>query len=247
MDRLAGKVSLITGGTRGMGAAHARLFVSEGSRVVLTDMLEDEGEALAAELGSDALFLKHDVASRDDWTRVVGESEARFGPITIAVNNAGVLGPSAMTADLSDEDWDRIIAINQTGVFYGMRSVIPSMLRAGIGSIVNISSVAGTGVPRGAPNLAYVASKFAVRGMTKLVAGQYGKHGIRANAVLPGFIETPMATAVGSQRGLREQMTMLRRIGEPGEVSELVLFLASDAASYITASDHLIDAGLMAE
>lgn len=247
MGRVEGKIVLITGAARGMGAAHARLFASEGAKVILTDVLVDEGMALASELGSAALFLRHDVSDPEEWVRVVAEGESRFGDITVAINNAGVLGPTALVTDLSFEDWDRIVAINQTGVFYGMRSVLPSMMRAGVGSIVNISSIAGIGVPRGTPNLAYVASKFAVRGMTKIVAGQYGKFNIRANSVHPGFIETPMATAVGEQRALRENMTMLRRIGEPAEVSELVLFLASDASSYITASEHMIDAGLMAE
>lgn len=245
--RLKGKVALITGAARGMGAAHARLFTAEGACVILTDVLEEEGTALAGELGSKALFVRHDVADYDDWERVLREGEARFGPVTVAVNNAGMLGPATQTTDMDLRDWDRIISVNQTGIFYGMRSVLPSMMRAGGGSIVNISSVAGIGVPRGAPNLAYVASKFAVRGMTKLVAGQYGQHNIRVNSVHPGFIETAMATAVGEQRTRREQMTMLRRIGTPEEVAELVLFLASDASSYITASEHMIDAGLMAE
>lgn len=245
--RLTGKVAIITGGARGMGASHARRFVAEGARVVLTDVLVEPGEALAGELGERAAFHRHDVSDVTHWDEIVGDANARFGPVSILVNNAGILGPTTRTADLSKDDYDRIIAINQTGTFLGMQAVLPTMSAHGGGSIINVSSVAGIGAPRGVPNLAYVASKFAVRGMTKIVAGEYGKYGVRANSVHPGFVETPMATAVGDQREKRERLTMLRRIGTPEEVTNLILFLASDESSYITASEHMIDAGLMAE
>lgn len=244
--RLSGKVAIITGAARGMGASHARRFVAEGAAVVLTDVLNDDGR-LADQLGPNALFRKHDVSDQAGWTAVVEVATEQFGPPSILINNAGVLGPKVATDALSTADYDRIIAINQTGTFFGMQAVLPSMVEHGGGSIVNVSSVAGIGVPRGVPNLAYVASKFAVRGMTKIVAGEYGKYNIRANSIHPGFVETPMATAVGEQRTRREQMTMLRRIGTPEEVTNLVLFLASDEASLITAAEHLVDAGLMAE
>lgn len=245
--RLAGKVAIVTGAARGMGESHVRLFVAEGARVVLTDVLEDLGAALAAELGADAVFLPHDVSDRAAWDTVVATAAARFGPVSVLVNNAGVLGPSTPTVDLSAADYHRIVAINQTGTFFGMQAVLPAMIANGGGSIVNISSVAGLGAPRGVPNLAYVASKFAVRGMTKIVAGEYGRDNIRVNSVHPGFVETPMATATGEQRHRRAQMTMLRRIGTADEVARLVLFLASDESSLITAAEHVIDAGLTAE
>ncbi len=245
--RLVGKIAIITGAARGMGASHARRFVQEGAMVVLTDVIEDDGHKLAAELGSCAMFRSHDVSDRDAWQEVVRSATERFGAPSILINNAGILGPKVATADLTSADYDRIVAVNQTGTFFGMQAVLPQMVERGGGAIVNVSSVAGIGVPRGVPNLAYVASKFAVRGMTKIVAGEYGKYNIRVNSIHPGFVETPMATAVGEQRVKRANMTMLRRIGTPAEVTNLVLFLASDESSLITASEHIIDAGLLAE
>jgi 3alpha(or 20beta)-hydroxysteroid dehydrogenase len=247
MGRLSGKVAIITGAARGMGESHAKMFVREGAKVVLTDLRADVGASLAKELGPDAIFIEHDVTKPADWSGVVSEAEGAFGSVDILVNNAGILGPMAATADLDDAGWEAVCAVNQHSVFYGMRAVLPTMVRAGKGSIVNISSIAGMAANYGFPSIAYVASKFAVRGMTKAAAIEYGKHGIRVNSVHPGFIQTPMMVEATNEEGgdaLRE--IPLGRIAHPAEVSALVLFLASDESSYITGAEHLVDAGMLA-
>ena len=246
--RLAGKVAIVTGAARGMGASHARRFVAEGAKVVLTDMREQEGRALAAELGANALFVRHGVTRAADWATVVAAAEKTFGNVTVLVNNAGVLGPIAKTAEIGEADYMQVCAINQHAIFLGMRAAIPSMLKAGIGSVVNISSIAGLVANYGYPSVAYVASKFAVRGMTKAAAVEYGPNKIRVNSVHPGFIMTPMMVeATNEEGGDATSMIPLRRIADPCEVSNLVLFLASDEASYITGAEHVIDAGLTAQ
>lgn len=248
MSRLSGKIAIITGAARGMGASHARLFAKEGARVVLTDMRGAEGAALADELGENALFVEQDVTSAADWKRVVEATETRFGPANVLVNNAGILGTMATTADISEEDYLKVIAVNQHSVYLGMHAVIPSILRAGGGSIVNISSIAGLVANYGFPSLAYVGSKFAVRGMTKAAAVEYGPQGIRVNSVHPGFIMTPMMVeATNEDGGDALSMIPLRRIAEPEEVSNLVLFLASDESSYISGAEHVIDAAMTAQ
>jgi 3alpha(or 20beta)-hydroxysteroid dehydrogenase len=247
MGRLEGKVAIVTGAARGMGAAHARLFALEGARVVMTDVREDLGRAVAAEIGGDCRFMVHDVTSPSDWKRVVLETEAMHGKVDVLVNNAGILGPIATTADLQDAAYERVCAVNQHSVFYGMRATLPAMVRAGKGSIVNISSIAGMAANYGFPSLAYVASKFAVRGMTKAAAIEYGRYNIRVNSVHPGFIQTPMMVEATDEVGgdaLRE--IPLGRIADPREVSAVVLFLASDEASYVTGAEHLVDAGMLA-
>jgi len=248
MDRLKGKVALITGAAQGMGESHARKFIAEGAKVILTDLNEAKGKALAAELGSNALFVHHDATSEAGWKEVVAAGEKQFGKITVLVNNAGILGPIAKTADLSEADFLKVCAINQTSVYLGMRAVIPGMLAAGIGSIVNISSIAGIAANYGFPSVAYVGSKFAVRGMTKATAIEYGPNNIRVNSVHPGFIRTPMMVeATNEEGGESLALIPLGRIADAVEVSNLVLFLASDEASYITGAEHVIDAGMMAQ
>lgn len=248
MDRLTGKVALITGAAQGMGESHARKFISEGAKVILTDLNEQRGAALAAELGANALFLRHDVTSEASWNEIVAAAQAKFGNITVLVNNAGILGPIAKTAELSEADFHKVCAVNQTSVYLGMRAVLPGMLAAGIGSIVNISSIAGIAANYGFPSVAYVGSKFAVRGMTKATAIEYGPKNIRVNSVHPGFIRTPMMVeATDDNGGESLALIPLGRIAEPVEVSNLVLFLASDEASYITGTEHLVDAGMMAQ
>lgn len=248
MGKLDGKVALITGASQGMGAAHARVLAAEGARVILTDVQEAEGRALADEIGESALFVRHDVASWDDWKRVVGEGEARFGPVTVLINNAGIIGPIVPTTEIEMADYERVIQINQHGVMYGMRAVLPGMVAAGGGAIVNISSIAGMIACFGFPNLAYVASKFAVRGMTKAVAAEYGKHGVRVNSIHPGFILTPMMVAATDENGGgAAEMTMLKRMGQPEEVSRLVVFLACEDSAFITGMEHIIDGGMTAQ
>lgn len=247
MGKLDGKVAIITGAAQGMGAAHARAFISEGAKVALTDLNESGGSALAKELGENALFIHHDVASIADWTRVLDQAEAAFGLVTVLVNNAGIIGPIADTVTLTEEQYLRVIAVNQNSQFYGMKTVIPSMLKAGGGSIVNISSTAGMKVAIGSPNIAYVGSKYASRGMTKFVAVEFGQHNIRVNSIHPGFIRTPMmAAATDEEGGGVASIVPLRRIGDPEEVSRLVVFLASEDSSYISGMEHVIDGALTA-
>lgn len=248
MGRLTGKIAIISGAARGMGESHAKLFVKEGARVVLTDMREAEGKMLAEELGDNAFFMQHDVTNGADWNRVVAVTEERFGPANVLVNNAGILGAMATTTEITEAQYMQVIAVNQHSVFLGMHAVIPSILRAGGGSIVNISSIAGLVANYGFPSLAYVGSKFAVRGMTKAAAVEYGPQGIRVNSVHPGFIMTPMMIeATNEEGGDALSMIPLRRIAEPEEVSNLVLFLASDESSYISGAEHVIDAAMTAQ
>ena len=247
MGRLSGKVAIVTGASQGMGAAHAKAFVEAGAKVVLTDLNEAAGQALADSLGENAIFVKQDVSKQADWDKVLAAANAKFGVVNVLVNNAGVLGKLAETTDLTEADFNFVVAINQTGVFLGMQAVIPGMIQAGGGSIVNISSVAGMVAIYGAPNLAYVASKFAVRGMTKQVAVEYGKNNIRVNSIHPGYIKTPMMVAATDEEGGEALAQIpLGRMAETSEVANLALFLASDESSFITGMEHVIDGGMTA-
>jgi 3alpha(or 20beta)-hydroxysteroid dehydrogenase len=248
MGRLDGKVAIITGASQGMGEAHARRFVAEGARVLMVDINEERGQEIASELGENAAFIKADVTSMADWRRVVEACENQFGNVTVLVNNAGIIGPIAGILELEEEDYHHVCAVNQHSQFYGMKCVIPSMQKAGGGSIINVSSVAGLVVIVGTPNLAYVGSKFAGRGMTKHVAVEYGKDNIRVNSVHPGYIKTPMMEAAtdADGGGIASQIP-LRRMAEPDEVSRLMVWLASDDSSYLSATEQVIDAGLTAQ
>jgi 3alpha(or 20beta)-hydroxysteroid dehydrogenase len=244
MGRLDEKVAIITGGARGMGASHAEAFVAAGAKVLITDVRADEGNALANRLGGNASFASHDVTSEEAWREVVGQAESTFGTVNVLVNNAGIADYGRL--EKTDEAaYRRVIDINQLGVFLGMKAVAPALRQAGGGSIINISSVAGIiGLPLA---LAYTASKWAVRGMTKVAAKELGPDGIRVNSVHPGIIDTPMLTdhpGVGSAlRDGAPAETALGRLGQASEVTNLVMYLASDDSSYSTGSEFICDGG----
>lgn len=249
MGRLTGAVAIVTGAAQGMGEAHARRFVEEGASVMLTDVAAGRGEALAHELGPQARFTALDVADEAGWQAAVTATEQAFGPVTVLVNNAGIIGPIKPTTELTEADYLRICAINQTGIFLGMKHTIPSMRRAGGGSIVNISSISGIVSIYGTPNIAYAASKFAVRGLTKFAAIEVAADGIRVNSVHPGYILTPMATEALDAESMKAASAAVpvKRMAQPSEVSDLVLFLASNESRFITGAEHIIDGGLTAQ
>lgn len=243
-DRLAGKVAIITGGARGMGAATSRLFAAQGAKVAIADMLEDEGTALVAELGDVARFWKHDVTDEAAWTTLVDEAEAAFGGIDILVNNAGIIIFKGLL-DTSVEDYRRVLDVNLVGQFMGIKAVAPGMIARGKGAVVNVSSVDGM---KGANCLAaYASSKWGVRGLTKVAAMELGHRGIRVNSVHPGGVDTIMSNHNNSPR---EQLNAsyanvpLQRIAGPEEVASATLFLASDEASYIHGTEVVVDGGM---
>lgn len=249
MNRLEGKVAIVTGAGQGMGEAHARRLVAEGAKVLITDINAAAGERLAAELGATTRFHQLDVASEAGWAAAVAAAEGAFGPVTVLVANAGITGSNCATTEFSLAEYEQVCAINQTAVFLGIRAVVPSMQRAGGGSIVNVSSISGIVSIYGTPNVAYAASKFAVRGITKFAAIEYAAQKIRVNSVHPGYIRTPMMTATltDEQIVLASGNVPMHRVGEPDEVSSLVVFLASDEAAFITGAEHIIDGGLTAQ
>ncbi len=245
MGELDGKVAIITGGARGQGAIEGHLFVEAGAAVVLTDVLDEEGEKTAGELGCD--YLHHDVVDEAAWDSVVADVTERHGSIDVLVNNAGIFQDAGLFTT-SVEDFQKVMNVNALGVFLGMQKVGEVMAKAGSGSIINISSVAGLIGPRDC--LAYGASKWAVRGMTKSVAKELGHRGVRVNSVHPGFIDTamlaqtPLFNKDDESAKKATQSVPLGRLGEPIEVGQLVLFLASDASNYCTGHEFVIDGGL---
>lgn len=238
---LQDKVAIITGAASGMGAADARLFVAEGAKVVLTDMNEEQGAALAEELGESALFIRQDVSSEGDWDKVVSATMETFGRIDVLVNNAGIL-LSKRLVDTTLAEFQKVMRVNVDGVFLGMRAVVPFMKEQKQGVIVNMSSAAG--MVGQVQTVAYSGSKFAVRGMTKAAAMDLGVHGIRVISIHPGSIATPMTAQAGVVAGSPLPLAPLNRNGSPEEVAHVVAFAASDAASYITGSELLVDGGL---
>jgi 3alpha(or 20beta)-hydroxysteroid dehydrogenase len=240
MARFTGKVVLISGGARGQGAAEARLLVAEGAKVVLGDLLEAEGEALAKELGSAAHFLRQDVTQQEDWARAVAAAEA-MGGLHGLINNAGIYVPRTLM-QTDAELFERHMRVNQLGCFLGMQAVVPAMERAGGGSIVNISSTAGL---RGSPGaLAYSATKWALRGMTKAAAVDLAPKGIRVNSIHPGPIETDMVKVwTNEQRAVRLSQIPIGRIGVADDVARVVLFLLSEESAYMTGAELAVDGG----
>lgn len=238
--RVEGKVALISGGARGMGAEDARLLVEEGAKVVIGDIRDDEGKALAAEIGAAARYVHLDVTQLDQWEAAVATAIGEFGKLDVLVNNAGIVAAGPLREFRMDK-WQQVIDVNLTGTFLGMRSVVDPMTEAGGGSIINVSSIEGI---RGAPMVhPYVASKWAVRGITKSAALELAPVNIRVNSVHPGFIRTPMTAH------LPEDMVTipLGRPAEAREVATFVVFLASDEASYATGSEFIMDGGLVTD
>jgi 3alpha(or 20beta)-hydroxysteroid dehydrogenase len=240
MNRLSGKIVLISGGARGQGAAEARLFVAEGAKVVIGDVLEAEGQRLAAELGNAAVFVRQDVTREDDWAKAI-DAAAGLGGLHGLVNNAGIYQPKALM-DTDAALFERHMRVNQLGCFLGMKAVVPLMEKSGGGSIVNISSVAGL---RGSPGaIAYSATKWALRGMTKAAAIDLAPRRIRVNSIHPGPIDTEMLNVrTPEQNQQRLQAVPMKRMGTAEEVAKLVLFLLSEESGYVTGAEVAIDGG----
>ena len=250
MGRLAGKVALISGGAKNQGAAEARLFTAEGAKVVFGDIADEEGRAVEAEIhaaGGDAQYVHLDVAEEADWKAAVGLAEERYGKLDILINNAAILVPRVPVEERTVEEWDRVMAVNAKGVFLGCKTAIPAMRRAGGGSIVNISSIAGIGQAL-TQEPAYAASKGAIRVFSKVVATQHAKDNIRSNSVHPGPVDTAMfRAAFPTPEALDERLSRvpMKRAGSIDEIVQGVLFLASDESSYVTGTELVIDGGAL--
>ena len=248
--RVAGKVALISGAARGIGAATAKLLAQEGAAVVLGDVLEVAGNQTAAEIiagGGRATFIPLDVAHAENWQQVIAAAVAAYGKLDILVNNAGISGRAAV-AETDVATWERVLEINGKGVFLGVRAAIPELRKAGGGSIINISSIYG--IVGSETSAAYHASKGAVRIFTKAAAIQYAADGIRVNSVHPGFVDSPMTAAshaIPEVHDLRISRTPLGRMGTPEDIAAGILYLASDESSFVTGSELVIDGGMTAQ
>ncbi len=247
--RVAGKVALISGGARGIGAATAKLLAQEGAAVVLADVLETEGretEIRIREAGGRAMFMLLDVTDEANWQQVIDATVAAYGKLDVVVNNAGISGRAAV-AETEVETWDRVMEVNGKGVFLGTKLAIPELRKAGGGSIINISSIYG--IVGSETSAAYHASKGAVRIFTKSAAIQYAQEGIRVNSVHPGFVDSPMTAAshaLPEVHDLRVGRTPLGRMGTPEDIAAGILYLASDESSFVTGSELVIDGGMTA-
>lgn len=249
MTRFTDRTVLITGAAGGMGSSHARGFHAEGANVVLTDIRDTEGQALAAELGERTLYVHLDVTSPAQWADAVARAEEQFGPVSVLVNNAGVLARTALIEDGDLEDWSRVIGVNLTGSYLGIRATAPSLRRAGGGAVVNIASTSahvGTGLI--AP---YVASKWGVRGLTRTAAIELARDGVRVNSIDPGVVDTPLITeplhpgAAPVSDYFSPDAFAIKRLARPQDITDLLLFLASDQASFITGAEHIADGGML--
>lgn len=239
MTDLGGRICIVTGGARGIGAAYARALHAAGARVVIADLLDDEGAALVADLGDRTRFRHLDVTVEADWAGLVADTMTWFGAIDVLVNNAGIAN-AAPIEHLTTAKWDAVIAVNLTGVFFGCRAVVPRMKAQGCGSIINISSVEGM---RGSPGLhGYTAAKFGVRGLSQSLAVELGPFGIRVNSVHPGFIRSAMTTRIDPAH----LDIPLGRPGEPADVAGTIVFLASDASAFTTGTEFVVDGGMIA-
>lgn len=246
MGTLQNKVALITGGASGIGRETATLFIREGAKVTITDLNEELGEKVAKELGKHAFFVKANSSSPEDNRLAVEKTIEKFGALHIAVNNAGIGGASAIVSEYPLEEWEKVININLSGVFYGMHYQIPEIEKVG-GSIVNIASILGS--VGFANSSAYTAAKHGVVGLTKAAAWEYGTRGVRINAVGPGFIQTPLVESSLPPEALQylESQHAFNRLGAPHEVAEMILWLASDKSSFATGGYYPIDGGYLAK
>ena len=244
MGRFDDKVVIVTGAARGQGEAEARLFAAEGARVLLGDVLDDQGAAVAADLGDPARYVHLDVSREADWDGALAAAR-EMGEVAALVNNAAIIRPSAIE-DTSLDDYMSVIEVNQVGCFLGMKAVMPALRDAGGGAIVNISSIDGIGSKNGL--VSYTASKFAIRGMTKTAAMEWGRFGIRVNSVHPGGVNTVMGNPLDDPATETEpyRLQAIGRIGRPEEIARTVAFLASDDASYITGTEVVVDGGWLA-
>jgi NAD(P)-dependent dehydrogenase (short-subunit alcohol dehydrogenase family) len=250
MKELENKVAIITGAGSGIGEATAKLFAEEKAKVVVSDIDEKNGKRVVSEItenSGEAIFVNADASDPKDNERLVNETLKKFGKLHIAVNNAGIGGPLSLTADYPNDGWNKVINLNLNGVFYGMKYQIPAMLKSGGGSVVNIASILGSVGTAQSP--AYVAAKHGIVGLTKATALEYAKEGIRVNSVGPGYIDTPLVRNALDEDALEmlKGLHPLGRLGESGEVAEIILWLASDKASFATGAYYAVDGGYLAQ
>ena len=243
MNRIDGKIALITGGAHGMGAAECKLFVEAGAHVIITDIDTDAGKSTVEAIGTSCQFIQHDVTCQNSWSSVVNQIEQAYGKIDILVNNAGIFRVMGLL-ETSLDDWNELIAINQTGTFLGLQNVLPTMQRQGSGSIINLSSITGLSGAYRCP--AYATTKWAVRGLTKSVALEFAATGIRINSVHPGLIDTRMMDEFNKTTDELKHRVPFGRLGTVDEVARLVLYLASDDSSYCTGHEFVVDGAMKA-